>query len=230
MNILTILSSIIFGILAIRLWYLSRILVFSKPVLGGLFFEKFVHRFMDPDRGGYKYLISGALEMPHKVYVGNSHNISLKLLAEEQEEITIPDYKYLAGTPHIELCIGIDSRGDNFLEVELQAATATISGERIQRTALPSREMFYRWNCYFQNSGNHEICLILRSIVRSSKDNEPTDIVAEIGSIIKTIKVVKFDGLTQQQVWVLASIFAVISGILAIIKILNDIGIWNPTK
>jgi hypothetical protein len=226
MSILIILGIILFGTLAIWLWHSSRASIFSTPVVGGFFLTKYVHRFMDPDRGGYKYLVSGELKMPRKIYVGNSHNLSLVLQADEQENEAIPDYKYLVGVSHIKLSVEIDRGRENFLEAELQAASATISGERIQRTVVPASEIFFRWNCHFPNSGNHEICIVLRTIIRPFSSDEDTDKVAEVGSIIKKIRVVKVDGLTQQQVWVLASIFGAVSGVIALIKILHDVGIW----
>lgn len=160
---------------------------------------------------------AGKARLPRKVYEGDSQNVSLVLKRSttpgvEGEVLTVEEAEQgKVVTVRIEQGIG------KYLEVELVAAGITVSGERKQKQPL-GPALSYRWNCYFPNSGTHEMSLVLRLLT-------DTDAV-ELGAIDHRVKVTKLGPLTQRQVQTLASVASVISGGLAIAEVLHALGVW----
>lgn len=89
-----------------------------------------------------------------------------------------------------------------FLEVELLAPALTVSGDIKQCCSLTSTSLSYRWNCYFQNLGNHSILLSLKLI----NPHERPDEAIHLGDIEQRVKVIKAFNLTKQQLWFMSSI------------------------
>lgn len=164
---------------------------------------------------------AGEAALPMKVYVGDSHSISINLestsgiLQTGAEQLRIQDTK---SGKLVAVQILRDSSLQQFLEIELLAAGLEVSGEKKQRQTLTSQTLSYRWNCYFPNSGNHTLSLILRLV-------SPSDTI-ELGAMQHSIKVVKLDHLTQRQVWLIASLAGIVSGGLVIAELLHQLGVW----
>ena len=162
----------------------------------------------------------GEAELPQKVYEGDSQTIAIRLSptlktrAEGIESLNITD---IEDRKSLRLSIREYIRPDHLLEIELQGAGLLIDGEKIQRQALNSSTLNYYWNCYFSNSGNHEISLILRLFHPERK--------LELGVIRHKVRVVKLDGMTKRQIWIIATIGGTVSGFLAIIKMLQELGV-----
>lgn len=163
----------------------------------------------------------GEAALPMKVYVGDSHSISINLkpifgiLQTGAEPLRIQDTK---SGKSVAVQILRDDSLQQFLEIELLAAGLEVGGEKKQRQTLISQTLSYRWNCYFPNSGNHTLSLILRLVSPSG--------TIELGAIQHSIKVVKLDHLTQRQVWLIASLAGIVSGGLAIAEVLHQLGAW----
>jgi len=163
----------------------------------------------------------GEAALPMKVYVGDSHSISINLepifgiLQTGAEPLHIQDTK---SGKSVAVQILRDGSLQQFLEIELLAAGLEVGGEKKQRQTLTSQTLSYRWNCYFPNSGNHTLSLILRLVSPSG--------TIELGAIQHSIKVVKLDHLTQRQVWLIASLAGIVSGGLAIAEVLHQLGAW----
>jgi hypothetical protein len=170
----------------------------------------------------------GWTAVPKKVYVGDTHNLTVRLSpairTESGELIQLTDpnsdsdfLKYFSLT--VGTHIGtVGAQSGKHLETELLAAAVTIDGEKKQRQSLDSPNLQFSWNCFFENSGNHSINLILRLIDGSN--------TVDIGSIQHSIKVVKLDGLTQRQVWFCVSLSGVLSGGFAIAEALRRLNFW----
>ncbi len=163
----------------------------------------------------------GEAALPMKVYVGDSHSISINLKPTfgipqtGAEPLRIQDTK---SGKLVTVQILRDGSLQQFLEIELLAAGLEVGGEKKQRQTLTSQTLSYRWNCYFPNSGNHTLSLILRLVSPSG--------TIELGAIQHSIKVVKLDHLTQRQVWLIASLAGIVSGGLAIAEVLHQLGAW----
>lgn len=163
----------------------------------------------------------GEATLPMKVYVGDSHSISINLkpifgiLQTGAEPLRIQDTE---SGKLVAVQILRDGSLQQFLEIELLAAGLEVGGEKKQRQTLTSETLSYRWNCYFPNSGNHTLSLILRLVSPSG--------TIELGAIQHSIKVVKLDHLTQRQVWLIASLAGIVSGGLAIAEVLHQLGAW----
>lgn len=163
----------------------------------------------------------GEAVLPRKVYAGDSHSISINLNPAfwipptGTEPLRIQDTR---SGKSIVVQILRDSSLEQFLEIELLAAGLTVDGEKKQRQPLTSQPLPYCWNCYFPNSGDHRLSLIIRLVSSSG--------TIELGVIPHNIKVVKLDHLTQRQVWLMASLAGIVSGGLAIAEILHQLGIW----
>lgn len=162
-------------------------------------------------------LIGEAL-LPNSVYIGDTHNVSIKMHPGDDEvariyygrPVQIQDIK---GGKKITLKIRNDLDVEQSLEIELQCAGATIDGDKKQKQPLGIRTVYYNWNCYFPNSGNHLLNLVMRVIYQSD--------VLELGSIEHKVKVVRLGKLTQREVWLIASAGGVLSAIAAILSIIS---------
>ncbi len=163
-----------------------------------------------------KWIIySGEAMLPKKVYVGDSNSISINL---KRTSSTSSDEKSLNTQDSrsgklIELQIQRDSGLEQFLEVQLLAAGLVIDGEKIQRKSLNLPTLSYNWNCYFPNSGDHLISLIIRVVSQSD--------TIELGSIQHSIKVAQLDHLTQRQ----TQLAGIISGVLGIPVLLQQLDV-----
>jgi hypothetical protein len=164
---------------------------------------------------------SGEAKLPRKVYEGDSQSIFVNLKPKSR----IPSVD--AGPVHIQdtergrsidLHIEQDARSQQFLEIEFLAAGVEVDGERRLRQELASPSLSYHWSCYFPNSGNHALTLILR-LVRPSA-------TIELGTIEHRVRVVKLDHLTKRQVWLLAALAGIVSGGLAVAEALHRLGVW----
>jgi hypothetical protein len=164
---------------------------------------------------------AGEAVLPRKVYAGDSHSISINLNPAfwipptGTEPLRIQDTR---SGKSIVVQILRDGSLEQFLEIELLAAGLTVDGGKKQRQPLTSQPLPYCWNCYFPNSGNHRLSLILRLVSSSG--------TIELGVIPHSIKVVKLDHLTQRQVWIMASLAGIVSGGLAIAEVLHQLGVW----
>jgi hypothetical protein len=164
---------------------------------------------------------TGQATLPRKIYEDDSHSmsISLKPTFEIPSEGYEPFHVEDARTgKSIAIRIQRDSSLEQFLEIELLAAGLTVDGEKRQRQNLNGPVLSYRWNCYFPNSGNHMITLVIR--LASESDT------IQLGAIEHTIKVAKLDHLTKRQLWIVASLAGILSGGLAIAEALHGLGVW----
>ncbi len=165
---------------------------------------------------------SGVAKLPKKVYEGDSINISVELIQElaKLREDNLESFQTKKTQEGLSISLNISAENSNaeFLELELIAAGITVSGERNQRQSLSSSNLTYRWNCLFANSGFHSYTIRFKTISPSK--------TKEVGVIENKLKVVKLDHLTQRQVWILATFSGFISGGLAIVEILRNLGLW----
>lgn len=175
-----------------------------------------------PDLLAYRMIeYVGEAALPMKVYVGDSHSISINLkptfgtLQTGAKPFRTQDTK---SGKSVAVQILRDGSLQQFLEIELLAAGLEVGGEKKQRQTLTSQTLSYRWNCYFPNSGNHTLSLILRLVSPSG--------TIELGAIQHSIKVVKLDHLTQRQVGLIASLAGIVSGGIAIAEVLHQLGAW----
>jgi len=105
----------------------------------------------------------GWTAIPKKVYVGDTHNLTVRLSpairTESGELIQLRDpnsdsdllkfFSLTVGT-HIGT---VGTQSGKHLEMELLAAAVTIDGEKKQRQSLDSGNLQFSWNCFFENSG-----------------------------------------------------------------------------
>ena len=161
---------------------------------------------------------AGEAILPKKVYLNDSHSISINLkpiiprfsTLRSEEPLRIQDSK---SGKSIILQIQRDSSLEQFLEIQLLAAGLIVDGEKIQRQSLTLPTLSYCWNCYSPNSGDHEISLIIRVV------SQPVTI--ELGAIQHSIKVAQLDHLTQRQVqWA-----GIITGWIGIAVLLQQLGV-----
>jgi len=168
----------------------------------------------------------GKGRLPRKVYEGDSKNVifdlnpTLHSLRGMHEPFLF--FKNTISKTEEGLAITVQAtHNDNaseYLEFELVAAGFTVEGDKKQKQALGSNNLHYQWNCYFPNSGNHIFFLVVRVIGSQN--------VIEVGRIEQAVRVVKFDHMTQRQVWIVATSAGVISGGLAIAEILHRLNLW----
>lgn len=160
---------------------------------------------------------TGEAILPKKVYVNDSHNISINFKPSEtiptlhsEMPLRIQDIK---SGKSIILQIQRDSTLEQFLEIQLLAAGLIIDGDKIQRQSLTLPTLSYNWNCYSPNSGDHVINLIIRVV------SQPN--IIELGTIQHSIKVAQLDHLTQRQVqWT-----GIITGGLGVSVLLKQLGV-----
>jgi len=105
------------------------------------------------------------------------------------------------------------------ISIELLAAGITVDGNREQENRLSLRPISYNWNCHFPISGRYEISLIIRTNKAGSD--------FEVGKLTHQIKVVKLDGLTQRQIWLLATLSALITGTLGLAIKLKNLNLFD---
>ena len=163
----------------------------------------------------YKIKYEGEATLPKKVYVGNSHSITLNLKPTfstlySEESFRIQDSE---SGKFIVLQIQRDSNLETFLEIQLLAAGLVVDGDKMQRQGLTLSPLAYNWNCYFPNSGDHVLSLIIRV---GSQSN-----AIELGTIQHSVKVAQLDHLTQRQV----QMAGIITGGLAIAISLQQLGV-----
>lgn len=159
--------------------------------------------------------------LPKKIYEGDSRNIlfdlqpTLALTSEgDVEPLRIQEAKNGVSMTLWDTAIGTDA----FLEFEIVAAGFVVEGEKKQRQPLALNHLRYQWNCYFPNSGNHSFIIIIRAI--------NSDRPVKIGRIEHLVRVVKLDHLTQRQVWTIATLAGIVSGVVAFAEALHRLGLW----
>ena len=161
---------------------------------------------------------TGDVLLPKKIYVNDSHSISINLTPtsptfstpHSEEALCIQDSK---SGKSIILQIPRDSSLEQILEIQLLAAGLIVDGEKRQHQSLTLSSLSYYWNCYFPNSGDHEISLIIRVVTQFD--------TIELGTIQHSIKVAQLDHLTQRQLqWT-----GIISGGLGVAVLLQQLGV-----
>lgn len=163
----------------------------------------------------------GLANIPLKVYQGDSYNITLNLHPSIRAAIN-SEGKIRAnrqGDDKLNITLSVSGTAKQHLEVEMVAAGFTVAGELKQKQSLLSDTLNYQWNCFFEKSGTHSFALVFRVV-------ENPDFISHVGRIEQTIKVAQVDHLTQRQVWVLATIAGVLSGVLTLAEILKNLGVW----
>jgi hypothetical protein len=94
------------------------------------------------------------------------------------------------------------------MEAELLMAGATVAGASVcRRPLVRGRVLSFEWNCYFPNSGIHEMAVLLRV------GNDTS--LLDVGSLRGQIRVVQFDHLTQRQARMVAVAAAIVGAALA---------------
>lgn len=163
----------------------------------------------------------GLANIPLKVYQGDSYNITLNLRPSVRAA-TNSEGKIRAtrqDDDKLNITLSVSGTAKQHLEVEMIAAGFTVAGELKQKQSLISDTLNYQWNCFFEKSGTHSFAFVFRVI-------ENPDFISHVGRIEQTIKVAQVDHLTQRQVWVLATIAGVLSGVLTLAEILKNLGVW----
>ncbi len=166
----------------------------------------------------------GKTLVPTKVYEGDSRSITMEL----RRFLSLPKsgergHHFLQvregnrGSA-IQLRLVHDPAVDEFLEVQLLAASFSIRGDEEQRRPLTEKTIAFTWNCHFEKSGEHSIAFVFNVVTPNGK--------VQIGTSEHSVKVVKLDHLTQRQVWLLSIFAGVISGVLAIIEGLRRFGVF----
>lgn len=200
-------------LIALGLAVASFLLFFSPLAIGGL-------RVSSPPIPHFGFY--GKAQLPKRVYEGDSQNISIELkpalwTSPWNERTFKIENEKTGKSLQIEFAQQKASE-HQYIEVEFLCAGINVDGEKKQRQPLKSSSLPFRWNCHFPNSGHYSTTFIMRLVNSSS--------ATEIGAIEHSIKVVKFLGLTQRQVWILATIAGILSGSLAIMETLRQLGIW----
>ena len=211
---------------AFNIWYKKAIAIITLyirhkkklKIIEGKGTGRLYHR--GPTYPIYRKIIeyTGEAILPKKVYVNDSHSISINLkpisdtfpTLHSEKPLSIQDIK---SGKSIILQIQRDSTLEQFLEIQLLAAGLIVDGDKIQRQSLTLPTLSYCWNCYSPNSGDHVINLIIRVV------SQPYTI--ELGTIQHSIKVAQLDHLTQRQVqWA-----GIITGGLGISVLLQQLGV-----
>lgn len=192
-------------------------------------FEYLLSRFGQLEMGGGGEedpigLYTGSVQLPKKVYVGDSTNVLIRLLPEIQiysgHESTVTSEEHAKNQIELDIKfpVAINSNDSECLEIGLWATGFQVGGEVEQRQKLNSRELVYAWNCYFPNSGDHAYIARFRKVTGTTK--------VDIGHLDGRVRVVKIFNLTQNQVYAIAAIFGIPGGLYVSVngvKLLADI-------
>ena len=165
---------------------------------------------------------SGTANLPKKVYEGSSQNITLILSRKGFVQGLHPEVSHVQEITknkqteqQITLDIQEKDSSEQFLEVRLLAAAFPTKGEEKQRQSLTRERLEYRWNCYFQTAGRHELALELK-VVHLSEERP-------LGVIEQQIKVVKLDHMTQLHVRAAAVLLGTIGLMSTVVTIISNI-------
>jgi hypothetical protein len=215
-------------ILATYLWgwkfWMAVLIMLVAWLLSALYGQLFVcycreFRFECPRYYSYK----GLCTIPSRVYVGNSHNVSLSLgcvsprIQLEDSVDTWLKERFSAIDAEGGKSVSLTVKGDTtFIEVELMAAGISVDGEKVQRQSVNEQVLVFVWNCHFANSGDQRVNLVVKAV-----KGERT---IPFGCIEQSIRVAQLDGLTRRQVWMLG---VVIGGVSLLSSILTIIKIWK---
>ncbi len=174
--------------------------------------------FLNPFTARY----SGMANLPRKVYEGDSRNITLILNREGFVQGLHPEVSHvqeITKNKQTEQQITFDIQEKNsseqFLEVRLRAAAFPTKGDEKQRQSLTQERLEYRWNCYFQSAGHHDIFLELKVIYLS--EERPLAVIGQ------RIRVVKLDHMTQSHVQVAALLIGIIGLVSTVVTIISNI-------
>jgi hypothetical protein len=174
--------------------------------------------------GGPDYLegsFIGYAKLPKKVYVGNSQNMSISLSPAVQVTDDHGDAIEVGKTEgeRTELSVRVPMTAKGIylehLELELLAAGFEVHGEPNQKQKLTSHKLVYLWNCYYPNSGDQAYAIKFRKIDETA--------AFSIGHIEGTTRVAKLFNLTQSQVYAIAAVFGIPSGIYLFISALQSL-------
>ena len=167
-----------------------------------------------------------AVEMPSKVYAGDSHKLSVVIEHDLKMSLAAPGIDVIQcleiqdseGARTFELGLVSTAGSEDRLEVEVLAAGLEVAGDRRQQQSVRAERLLFNWNCYFPNSGR----LVVSLALRTTKDDSSVD----LGTVDYHVRVTKLDGLTQRQVWMIARFLGVVAGALAAAEILHELGAW----
>jgi hypothetical protein len=104
-----------------------------------------------------------------------------------------------------------------FVKVVLAGAGFNVDGDNVQRQKLAFETLSFNWNCYFPNSGIHEFSLHAHATVEEG--------VRKVGSLKKTIRVVKIWFLTKRQIWIIEQVAVIVSAAIAIVATFHKLGL-----
>jgi hypothetical protein len=169
-------------------------------------------------------LYTGIAQLPERVYVGDSKNISIRLSPEiqlfsaDESAVTVGERTESQIDLDVKLPITINSGEPEYLEIGLRATGFQVGEEPEQRQKLSSHELVYAWNCYFPNSGDHAYIIRFRKIASTAS--------IDIGHLEHKVRVVKIFNFTQNQVYAVAAVFGIPSGLYLFInglKLIADV-------
>lgn len=167
-----------------------------------------------------RFVFEGHAAIPSRVYIGNSHTLSITLARTsplivvepsnlaDRSQFSVRDSdagKSVSLTPQA---------STECIEIELLAAGVELAGDKVQRHSADEPVLTFMWNCHFANSGDHRISLVVSTVTGAKR--------TAIGTIEQAVRVAQFDGLTRRQVMVLggaAGAVTAVSGIMTIIRI-----------
>jgi hypothetical protein len=165
---------------------------------------------------------SGMANLPKKVYEGDSQNITLILNQKGFVPGLHPEVSHVQEITEnkqteqqITLDIQEKDSSEQFLEVRLLAAAFPTKGEEKQRQSLARERLEYRWNCYFQTAGQHELALELKVIHLSDERS--------LGAIEQHISVVKLDHMTRFHVQAAAVLIGTMGFVSTVVMIISNI-------
>jgi hypothetical protein len=108
------------------------------------------------------------------------------------------------------------------LEIEILAAGIVVSGDQKQVASLSNPPLHFQWNCYFKESGDFVITLVY-TLIHSDGSRE------YLKAPQYPVRVNRIDHMTERQVWIVAVLLgipALLSVILGLVKVAQEIGIW----
>jgi hypothetical protein len=162
------------------------------------------------------------LTFPLRVYEGDSHNINLDF----QPNVSSPDMtRRIRQHPDAPQTDGAlvwmlpaDPGVKQFVQATLVAAGFNIDGDKVQRQEYTPDAFSFNWSCYFPNSGTHAFGLHTHISC--------LDDIRKVGSLERTIQVVRIWCLTKRQVWVIKQCAAALGAIAAVCMTLHKVGLW----